>query len=1559
MSSTLVLSGHRRERTAVRGRHRLQADLPLGVQLALVQQPHLLLAALALQLQLLDSVVKFQPLGIASPSQLVQISNELGVTLLLIRDRLLCLLASLGLAALHTHLFVAGNHELSVEFFLFHFLLLVFLFFFFLFLALDADLVEGRDHLIRRGRLGPLGLLVNFVDAVSLLPLLACRRWLARQLLGHPGRTLRSLAIGKCLGGRRLLAFFAVGSLGLAVFSRLACRHRLLAGAFSSFTGGRCLLAFGFGLTVRLPIGRLRCRFAASSSFFAFGSCCFFASARSFRRRCFVRLLLIASFRCRISVGRLTFGLRLLLSGRCVANFTIILGFSVRLLSSCLLAVRSFCRLLGCGHSRFAGFSTSCFVVWCLCCPFCCRSFDGLFLFGTMTDNKESRARKGLAFGPTWINELQRGHADGITPPTTPTAPAVVGALKSGSSGGGGSGRGGGQPFRYSREVILKLADRAMLFAKPNCLARFPEICSNEPQAALANVPLSEKEQYLMSKGFNSAAVDKDRGDWEISGGRELDSRDREPGDRHARERLVTPGDSTRGRGGGVGAGSQERGGGSHRGRGRGRGQLGSSSVGREPGGSGSFHEPSRRPIGNADADDDWRSRSSKPAVAASSTGGGAADATLAAPPRAWRTRGGGGGSGSGAANPVSGESRAGPGRWRLGTTGGPSPNASEAAQRRRAGDPSDNSGGEALPEWSHDVDDVGVGGAASGGGGGGGGTFYSGKFIAATKKSPEVGGGGAPEDHDEDDDLPQLVDSAEHLAEESGDKVDESPMMKPRVQQPASRSWLYQDRVGQVQGPFSSQQMLEWHRGGYFQPELMVRRIEDARFAQLSDFFRLYSGNPFARGSASPGSNRSQSPAPLEPDVGGQSVAPVVSAAPVAAVPAAAALMPEMLQIMRSSLEAELEQRAKALREQEEKLRMEQMEIERARRELEEKRARDLEEQNRQRLAAEEQLRRLEAEKLRAQQEDEMRRELELARQRAEELANQQRQAEELQRQQQAEELAKQLARQREAEEIMRQQRQTEEALAMQKKQVAAAAAAAEEAARRQAEETGRKQRPAAEEAARRQAEETGRKQRQAAEEAARRQAEETGRKQRQAAESAVAQQEADEAERQMQLIMQMSEMKWKRLDQQQQQQTASSPPQSQPQQLNSPPQQEFSPNFRLPPGARWAVSSTVGSAPTTTASPATQAQSLLEIQRAQEQSLQQEQQRQPPPAAAPATQAPASIWNFESLSISGNAAAVKSPATSQAPKPRAQPAKQPRAPPAQSAAEVASRKVRDEDKAQQVFQQSLARQGSSGGDSLTIWCQQQLKGLDTQVDIPTLIELLKDIEDPNDVDDLIKSYLGETARTAEFSKNFLKKRIEYKYQERNGGDQHLSASGVSAAAAFSTGAALGASGGKTGRDERNNFQPVASSKKKKKAKKTKVHSDMLGFTSAPNTSVRCECETTGNKIEDVQILRLIIDATASHATNKLILGPDTAVCRDPLAIGKRWDAENRADGASSQLQCEKFLTKVFSAPRRLSHNSSILCRHPKSQIWDSRGGRARDFENQPLPKCAPFLLC
>uniref|UniRef100_A0A1I8HIW6 DUF1618 domain-containing protein n=1 Tax=Macrostomum lignano TaxID=282301 RepID=A0A1I8HIW6_9PLAT len=328
-------------------RNESRADLPLGVQLALVQQPHLLLAALALQLQLLDSVVKFQPLGIASPSQLVQISNELGVTLLLIRDRLLCLLASLGLAALHTHLFVAGNHELSVEFFLFHFLLLVFLFFFFLFLALlalDADLVEGRDHLIRRGRLGPLGLLVNFVDAVSLLPLLACRRWLARQLLGHPGRTLRSLAIGKCLGGRRLLAFFAVGSLGLAVFSRLACRHRLLAGAFSSFTGGRCLLAFGFGLTVALPIGRLRCRFAASSSFFAFGSCCFFASARSFRRRCFVRLLLIASFRCRISVGRLTFGLRLLLSGRCVANFTIILGFS--LLPAARMRSQSLRRLL-------------------------------------------------------------------------------------------------------------------------------------------------------------------------------------------------------------------------------------------------------------------------------------------------------------------------------------------------------------------------------------------------------------------------------------------------------------------------------------------------------------------------------------------------------------------------------------------------------------------------------------------------------------------------------------------------------------------------------------------------------------------------------------------------------------------------------------------------------------------------------------------------------------------------------------------------------------------------------------------------------------------------------------------------------------------------------------------------------------------------------------------------------------------------------------------------------------------------------------------------------------
>ena len=61
--------------------------------------------------------------------------------------------------------------------------------------------------------------------------------------------------------------------------------------------------------------------------------------------------------------------------------------------------------------------------------------------------------------------------------------------------------------------------------------------------------------------------------------------------------------------------------------------------------------------------------------------------------------------------------------------------------------------------------------------------------------------------------------------------------------------SWSYLDPQNQVQGPFQSDEMLEWYSAGYFPPDLMLRRSCDQRFVPLKDLVKLYSRIPFTPG--------------------------------------------------------------------------------------------------------------------------------------------------------------------------------------------------------------------------------------------------------------------------------------------------------------------------------------------------------------------------------------------------------------------------------------------------------------------------------------------------------------------------------------------------------------------------------------------------------------------------------------------------------------------------------------------------------------------------------------
>jgi hypothetical protein len=79
---------------------------------------------------------------------------------------------------------------------------------------------------------------------------------------------------------------------------------------------------------------------------------------------------------------------------------------------------------------------------------------------------------------------------------------------------------------------------------------------------------------------------------------------------------------------------------------------------------------------------------------------------------------------------------------------------------------------------------------------------------------------------------------------------------MLPKVDIPAPQvppfrfvppQWVYEDPSGRVQGPFTSEQMHQWYKEGYFPPALPIKCVGDAQFISLVLFVEKYGSNqPF-----------------------------------------------------------------------------------------------------------------------------------------------------------------------------------------------------------------------------------------------------------------------------------------------------------------------------------------------------------------------------------------------------------------------------------------------------------------------------------------------------------------------------------------------------------------------------------------------------------------------------------------------------------------------------------------------------------------------------------------
>uniref|UniRef100_A0A8C0LIS3 GRB10 interacting GYF protein 2 n=1 Tax=Canis lupus dingo TaxID=286419 RepID=A0A8C0LIS3_CANLU len=140
-------------------------------------------------------------------------------------------------------------------------------------------------------------------------------------------------------------------------------------------------------------------------------------------------------------------------------------------------------------------------------------------------------------------------------------------------------------------------------------------------------------------------------------------------------------------------------------------------------------------------------------------------------------------------------------------------------------------------------------------------------------------------------------------------------------------------------------------------------------------------------------------------------------------------------------------------------------------------------------------------------------------------------------------------------------------------------------------------------------------------------------------------------------------------------------------------------------------------------------------------------------------------------------------------------------------------NKKVEEEEKLLKLFQGVNKAQ-----DGFTQWCEQMLHALNTanNLDVPTFVSFLKEVESPYEVHDYIRAYLGDTSEAKEFAKQFLERRAKQK--DSVWGMNHSALHSV-----FQT---------NQSNNQQSNFEAVQSGKKKKKQKMVRADPSLLGFS-------------------------------------------------------------------------------------------------------------------------------
>uniref|UniRef100_A0A665TRN8 GYF domain-containing protein n=1 Tax=Echeneis naucrates TaxID=173247 RepID=A0A665TRN8_ECHNA len=161
----------------------------------------------------------------------------------------------------------------------------------------------------------------------------------------------------------------------------------------------------------------------------------------------------------------------------------------------------------------------------------------------------------------------------------------------------------------------------------------------------------------------------------------------------------------------------------------------------------------------------------------------------------------------------------------------------------------------------------------------------------------------------------------------------------------------------------------------------------------------------------------------------------------------------------------------------------------------------------------------------------------------------------------------------------------------------------------------------------------------------------------------------------------------------------------------------------------------------------------------------------------------------------------------------------------------DMTNKKVEEEEKLLKLFQGV----NKSQHDTFMQWCEQTLHTLNTanNLDVPTFASFLKEVDSPYEVHDYIRAYLGDTPEAKDFAKQFLERRAKQNTNQQKQApqiQQQVLKQQQDSVWGGTGSSSLYQSNHTSGQQQR--FETVTSGKKKKKQKMVRADPSLLGFS-------------------------------------------------------------------------------------------------------------------------------